>query len=91
MAVWNAKAIIMPKPGVNDPQGEAIRGGLESLQFGGIREVRAGKQIAIMLEATSREEAIAEVERMCGQLLANPVIEVYSVTADEAQPAGVTA
>lgn len=91
MTLWKAKATIMPKPGVNDPQGEAIRGGLESLQFTGVREVRAGKQIVITLEAESSAEAIAEVERMCDQLLANPVIEVYSVTAEIATPAEVQA
>ena len=79
-----AKAIIMPKAGVNDPQGEAIRGGLNSLEFAGIQEVRAGKQIAITLEASSVEEAVAAVERMCDQLLANPVIETYTVSAEPA-------
>jgi phosphoribosylformylglycinamidine synthase len=91
MGLWNAKAIVMLKPGVNDPQGEAIRGGLDSLQFTGVREVRAGKQIAITLEAASRDEAIATAERMCEQLLANPVIEVYSVTVEAVSPAEVQA
>jgi phosphoribosylformylglycinamidine synthase len=91
MALWKLKATIMPKPGVNDPQGEAIRGGLESLQFGGVREVRAGKQIDITIEAADRDAAIAEVERMCDQLLANPVIEVYRVTAEAADAAEVSA
>lgn len=89
MAEFKVRATIMPKPGVNDPQGEAIRGGLQSLQFEGIRDVRAGKQIVVTLEATSRDEAVSAVERMCEQLLANPVIEVYSVAAED--PAEVTA
>jgi phosphoribosylformylglycinamidine synthase len=84
MALWNVKAVIMPKPGVNDPQGEAIKGGLASLQFEDVQDVRAGKQIAITLQAGSEAEAIATVEQMCDQLLANPVIEVYSVTASAA-------
>ncbi len=83
MAQFKIKATIMPKPGVNDPQGEAIRGGLQSLQFEGVREVRAGKQIDITVEAESQAAAIAEVERMCEQLLANPVIEVFDVTASD--------
>jgi phosphoribosylformylglycinamidine synthase len=91
MTLWNAKAIIMPKPGVNDPQGEAIRGGLMSLQFEGVREVRAGKQIAIAIEAASRDDAIGTVERMCEQLLANPVIEVFEVTVEAPAPAEVGA
>lgn len=83
MAQFKIKATIMPKPGVNDPQGEAIRGGLQSLQFEGVREVRAGKLIDITVEAESQAAAIAEVERMCEQLLANPVIEVFDVTASD--------
>ncbi len=90
MRRWTVRAIIMPKPGVNDPQGEAIKGGLQSLEFRGVEDVRAGKQIAITLEAQSREEAIATVERMCEQLLANPVIETYSVGVDEARQESVT-
>lgn len=90
MSIWKVKAIIMPKPGVNDPQGEAIRGGLSSLQFDGVREVRAGKQIVVTVDADSQADAVEEVERMCEQLLANPVIETYSVTAEAAsESAGV--
>lgn len=83
MAQFKIKATIMPKPGVNDPQGEAIRGGLQSLQFEGVRKVRAGKLIDITVEAESQAAAIAEVERMCEHLLANPVIEVFNVTASD--------
>jgi phosphoribosylformylglycinamidine synthase subunit PurS len=89
---WSVKAVIMPKAGVNDPQGEAIRGGLASLEFTGVREVRAGKQIALTVEASSQDEALARVRRMCDQLLANPVIETYTVTAEPAtERAEVTA
>lgn len=84
MSTWNIKAIIMPKPGVNDPQGEAIKGGLQSLEFSGVDDVRAGKHIAITLDASSKEDAVAQVKRMCEQLLANPVIETYTVTAEAA-------
>lgn len=83
MALFKVKATIMPKPGVNDPQGEAIRGGLQSLQFEGVSDVRAGKQILVTLDAGSHDEAVAKVERMCEQLLANPVIEVYSVAIED--------
>ncbi len=83
MALFKIKATIMPKPGVNDPQGEAIRGGLQSLQFDGVREVRAGKQIDLTVEAESKDAAIGQVERMCEQLLANPVIEVFTIAAED--------
>lgn len=84
MSLWKIKAIIMPKPGVNDPQGEAIKGGLASLQFAGIKDVRAGKQIVLTTEAESEQKAIEAAERMCDQLLANPVIETYTVSAEPA-------
>lgn len=72
----------MPKEGVNDPQGEAIKGGLASLEFSGVRNVRAGKQIALTLEASSEEDAVSSGKSMCDQLLANPVIETYTVSAE---------
>lgn len=94
MSLWEVKAIIMPKEGVNDPQGEAIKSGLASLEFHGVERVRAGKQIALTLEAGTKEEAVNQAERMCEQLLANPVIETYTVEAEPAArntPEGTTA
>jgi phosphoribosylformylglycinamidine synthase len=75
---------VLLKPSVNDPQGLSIRNALRSLEFGGVQDVRAGKLIRVRLEATDRREAEQAVERMCAQLLANPVIETYSFTLDAA-------
>jgi phosphoribosylformylglycinamidine synthase len=72
-----AKVHVTLKPGVNDPQGLAIAGGLRSLGFGGVQEVRAGRYLELRLEAPSREQAEQQVEEMCQRLLANPVIETY--------------
>lgn len=65
------------KPGVNDPQGLAIRGGLHRLGFDAVRDVRAGKYLEVMLETEDAAAAQAQIERMCEQLLANPIIESY--------------
>lgn len=65
------------KPGVNDPQGLAIAGGLHSLGFRGVEEVRAGRYLEVWLEAADQSTATHNVDRMCQQLLANPVIEAY--------------
>ena len=66
------------KPGVLDPQGKAIGNALAGLGFTGIGEVRQGKLIEIELtNPTSR--ALAQVEAMCKDLLANPVIEDYAI------------
>jgi phosphoribosylformylglycinamidine synthase len=76
----------MLKPSVNDPQGLSIRGALRALGFNGVDEVRAGKLIQLRVAAENRNEAEQAVERMCSQLLANPVIETFSFTLDEHVP-----
>lgn len=67
------------KNGVLDPQGKAIENALGSLGFSGVNEVRQGKLIELDLDASDEAAAKAEVERMCESLLANTVIENYSV------------
>jgi phosphoribosylformylglycinamidine synthase subunit PurS len=82
--VWRAEIRIMLKPSVNDPQGLSIRGALCTLGFGEVQDVRAGKLIQVHLAAADRQAAEHQVERMCAQLLANPVIETYSFELVEA-------
>jgi phosphoribosylformylglycinamidine synthase len=77
----------MPKQGVNDPQGEAIRNGLGSLEFREVEEVRAGKRIVITVDADSEHDARNQGERMCEQLLANPVIESYTLAVAQVNAA----
>jgi len=74
-----ARVHIMLKDGVLDPQGEAVAAALGSLGFDGIEGVRQGKVIDIDLVAPDAQAARAEAERMCESLLANTVIETYSV------------
>ncbi|GLS80967.1 phosphoribosylformylglycinamidine synthase subunit PurS [Paracoccus marinus] len=74
-----ARVTIMPKAGVLDPQGEAIRHALGGLGFQGVDGVRQGKVIELDLAATDRAAAEAEVARMCERLLANTVIESWRV------------
>jgi phosphoribosylformylglycinamidine synthase len=74
-----ARVFVTLKSGVLDPQGEAIRHALGSLGFAGVEGVRQGKMIEIDLAETDPAAARAEVERMCGALLANPVIERWRV------------
>ncbi|MFN3293908.1 MAG: phosphoribosylformylglycinamidine synthase subunit PurS [Gemmobacter sp.] len=71
---------VMLKDGVLDPQGEAVRHALGTLGFAGVQSVRQGKVIELELAATDRAAAEAEVRAMCERLLANTVIEKYSVT-----------
>ena len=74
-----AKVHVTLRPGVLDPQGKAIQNALGALGFDGVREVRQGKSIEIDLAETDRTKARSQVEAMCAKLLANPVIETYSV------------
>lgn len=74
-----ARVTVMLKNGVLDPQGEAIRHALGALGFAGVDGVRQGKVIELDLAATDRTAAEADVKAMCEKLLANTVIEKYSV------------
>jgi phosphoribosylformylglycinamidine synthase len=67
------------KEGVLDPQGKAAHHALESMNFKGVKDVRIGKQIVIQLETSDKEEAEKEVKEMCETLLANTVIEDYTI------------
>lgn len=78
-----AKVHVTLKNGVLDPQGKAIQHALGSLGFGGVDEVRQGKFIELDLAETDRAKAKEAVEAMCRQLLANTVIENYSIDLAE--------
>ncbi|MFX4223205.1 MAG: phosphoribosylformylglycinamidine synthase subunit PurS [Thalassobaculum sp.] len=70
------------KSGVLDPQGKAIGHALSTLGFAGVGEVRQGKVIEITLDETDAAKAEADVTAMCERLLANTVIENYSIRID---------
>ena len=73
-----ATVLVRPKPGILDPQGEAVRGGLDHLGFA-VRDARVGRVIELELEAADRDAARTAVDAMCRQLLANPLIESYDI------------
>ncbi|MCK0104337.1 phosphoribosylformylglycinamidine synthase subunit PurS [Pseudohalocynthiibacter sp. F2068] len=74
-----ARVHVMLKNGVLDPQGEAVRHALGTLGFEGVEAVRQGKVIELDLTETDKAKAEASVAKMCEKLLANTVIESYSV------------
>ncbi|GEN53741.1 phosphoribosylformylglycinamidine synthase subunit PurS [Halobacillus litoralis] len=76
------KIHITLKEGVLDPQGKAVHNSLQSLEYNNVQDVRVGKYMEVMVEDSDNLEA--EIDRMCDQLLANPVIENYSYTIEEA-------
>ncbi|WOI52539.1 phosphoribosylformylglycinamidine synthase subunit PurS [Parvularcula sp. LCG005] len=74
-----AKIHVSLKTGVLDPQGKAIETSLHSLGFDGAQNVRQGKLIEIDLPTDDQAEAQKLVDEMCSKLLANPVMEKYTV------------
>ncbi len=74
-----ARVTVTLKNGVLDPQGKAIEGALGTLGFDGVGHVRQGKVFDIELESADRAKAEADLKAMCDKLLANTVIENYTV------------
>ncbi|MEO8819794.1 MAG: phosphoribosylformylglycinamidine synthase subunit PurS [Ginsengibacter sp.] len=71
---------IMPLKELLDPQGKAVMGGLDNLGIKNINDVRIGKHIQLSIEAASREEAQSVAREAAQKLLANPVMEDFSVS-----------
>jgi phosphoribosylformylglycinamidine synthase len=78
-----ATVLVRPKPGILDPQGEAVQSSLRHLGFS-VEEARVGRVVDLELEGGNADEARAELERMCEQLLANPLIESYEMSVTDA-------
>ena len=73
-----ATVLVRPKQGILDPQGQAVESSLRQLGFS-VDGARIGRVVDLEVEANDAATARAEVERMCEQLLANPLIESYEI------------
>jgi len=73
-----ATVLVRPKHGILDPQGQAVENSLRHLGFA-VGDARVGRLVELEVEADDAAEAHAQVERMCEQLLANPLIESYQI------------
>lgn len=78
-----ARIQVQLRPSVLDPAGEATKAAASRLGISGIQKLRIGKAIELELEATNRAEAMASVELLSDRLLANPVIENWSVVLEQ--------
>ena len=76
---WLVEVIVVPKLGVNDPEGEAILGGLRSLGYATVDRAQSGRFFSLTISAPDAERAKADASRMADQLLANPVIQSYRI------------
>jgi phosphoribosylformylglycinamidine synthase subunit PurS len=77
-----ATVLVRPKQGILDPQGQAVESSLRQLGFA-VGEARVGRVVDLEVEAADPGKARAEVERMCEQLLTNPLIESYEIELGE--------
>jgi phosphoribosylformylglycinamidine synthase subunit PurS len=73
-----ATVLVRPKPGILDPQGQAVESSLRQLGFP-VGDARVGRVVDLEIDAADEVVARAEVERMCEQLLTNPLIESYEI------------
>jgi phosphoribosylformylglycinamidine synthase len=78
--VIKARVTVTLKNGVLDPQGKAIEGALGALGFDGIGQVRQGKVFDLQIESADKAKAEEDLKAMCEKLLANTVIENYSIS-----------
>ena len=79
MNIYEVRIEVGHRPGILDPQGGVIERALPALGYGNVSHVRVGKSIRLVVEAADEPAARAQVEEMCRRLLANPVIEDYSI------------
>jgi phosphoribosylformylglycinamidine synthase subunit PurS len=73
-----ATVLVRPKPGILDPQGQAVESSLRHLGFA-VAETKVGRLVELEVDADDAADARSQVERMCEQLLANPLIESYEI------------
>jgi phosphoribosylformylglycinamidine synthase len=72
------RVLIQSKPGVLDPEGEAVKGGIERLGHEGVERVGVGKVVDIDFVTDDTDEIESRVEQICDEFLVNPIIERYS-------------
>jgi len=73
-----ATVLVRPKPGILDPQGQAVESSLRHLGFA-VSDARVGRLVDVDVATDDKTEALAPLERMCEQVLANPLIESYEI------------
>lgn len=83
MSEFKLEIQVVPRPGILDPQGNAVGGALAALGFEEVSGVHVGRLVTLRLQAASEEEARERAETMCRQLLANPVTEDFHIRVAE--------
>lgn len=81
---YDVEIRVTPRKGILDPEGETIARALGELGYSGIEDVRAGRLVSLRVRGVGPEAVEEEVERMCEELIANPVIEDYHIQVRDA-------
>jgi phosphoribosylformylglycinamidine synthase PurS subunit len=84
MARYSVRIDVTHLPGIADPQGATVERALPALGYANVHQVHIGKTITLELDAPDAPSAQAQVAEMCERILANPVIEQYTITVSEA-------
>ncbi|MXZ78533.1 phosphoribosylformylglycinamidine synthase subunit PurS [Candidatus Poriferisocius sp.] len=77
---FNVIVEVSLREGIADPEGLTIERALPALGFNGVSDIRVGKSLRFVVEASDEPEARSQVESMCERFLANPVIEDVNIT-----------
>ena len=80
MAEYEARIDVSHLPGILDPQGATVEKALPALGYTNVTQVSVGKSIRLVVDAESEDAARAQVDEMCHRLLANPVIEAFTIS-----------
>jgi phosphoribosylformylglycinamidine synthase subunit PurS len=83
---YQALIYVTLRPSVLDPAGAAVQAGIKQMGFAGISDVRIGKYVEMSVVAIDEATATSELDKICGQLLANPVIENYRIELLKSTP-----
>jgi phosphoribosylformylglycinamidine synthase PurS subunit len=81
--LYHSKILVTLRQSILDPQGKAVEHGVHSLGYNLVRNVRIGKFVEMDVDARSRDEAETITKEVSQKLLANPVMEDFSVTVEE--------
>jgi phosphoribosylformylglycinamidine synthase len=83
MAEFEARIDVTHLPGILDPQGATVEKALPALGYTNVTQVSVGKSIRLVVDAANEAAARAQVDEMCHRLLANPVIEAFTISISE--------
>lgn len=86
MPQFAANVEVTHLPGIADPAGATVERALPALGYANVSQVHIGKTIRLVVEADDAAHARSEVDEMCKRLLANPVIEAYSIVIEALDP-----